>query len=156
MSAHNPCVRSRRWPGVRAAAVLATLLLAGCFVGDDDLPPAVPPVAVRSSVAPLAEGFHFTGSATGVEAVDYVDGCAWSSRILDAAGTVVATPGNATAECTGAARTLQVNETVTFATVWDGRGDDGALRDGHHTWELSFADAAGRMHGPARTTLPMA
>jgi len=138
---------------VRAATILTALLLAGCFVGDDDLPPSVPPVAVRSAVAPLAEGFHLTGSATGVQAVPYVDGCAWWSRVLDANGSVVAMPGNASAECVGAEGILQVNETVTFGTVWDGRGADGALRTGNHTWELAFVDATGRTHGPARTVL---
>lgn len=140
---------------MRAAAVLAALLLAGCFVGDDDLPPVVPPVAVRSTVAPLAEGFHLAGSATGTEAVPYVEGCAWWSRVLDAKGVVVAAPGNATLGCTGEDGVLDVNETVTFATVWDGRGEDGALRKGNHTWELSFVDATGRMHGPARTKLAL-
>jgi hypothetical protein len=139
-----------------AAAVLAALLLAGCFVGDDDVPPPTPPVAVRAAVAPLAEGFHLTGSATGSEAVPFVDGCAWWSRIVDAKGVVVAEPGNATADCAGEGRTLQVNESVAFATVWDGRGLDGAKPRGNHTWELSFVDATGRVHGPARTRLALA
>lgn len=138
---------------MRTAAVLAALLLAGCFVGDDDVPATASPVAVRSTVAPLAEGFHLTGSATGAQDVAYVDGCAWWSRVLDADGVAVARPGNATDGCAGAQRTLPTNGTVEFATVWDGRGDDGARLQGNHTWELAFVDAAGRVHGPARTAL---
>ena len=138
---------------MRAVAVLAALLLAGCFVGDDDFPPVVPPVAVRASVSPLAEGLHLTGSATGTQEVPYVEGCAWLSRVLDADDHVVATPGNATTGCTGEQRTLQVNGTVEFVAVWDARGDDGTRQQGNLTWELAFVDATGRVHGPARTTL---